>query len=490
MENSVILARKKFTAENFVSQVKLSAPSAVKRVLSTNAKSFISKAESVSKTLSLSGKVTVNVVYLSDLNTVESASAELEFIEKQQCEFDLENLFAVDSVRVDGVSSTSSEIMVTLLHSVRVSGTFGYSVASFDGEQSDFVTQTSSLSAHRLVSFAEDSFVVAEEVESNIKDMQVLSSNANVQALEVKCGVDKVVVEGKIVSELFESDGETYGLVTKQFEFKQEIQANSVSPEMIAEATVLVKNVRVTPEAKGDKTTLVYAFDLAAAAYVYEEHSYDLVTDMFSLNCNLSTKSNFVEAKTFESLSECKESFLTSTDISSIEGFDDLLGVFNASFECESATCNQSELCVEGKICADALILVSGEIKRLAVESHISFAAKTQEGLLCSLREVGVEILSYKVKAGKELEVNFELNFSLLNEGELCADFIESYELGERKSEDAFGVRVYVTGSGETLFDVARALNVRPEEIERQNDIQSGFESGKKIYVYSPINLI
>jgi len=47
-----------------------------------------------------------------------------------------------------------------------------------------------------------------------------------------------------------------------------------------------------------------------------------------------------------------------------------------------------------------------------------------------------------------------------------------------------------VTRKGETLFDVAKVLNVRPETITSQNDVQDIFEQGEKIYIYSPINLL
>lgn len=490
MENSVILTRKKFTADKFLSQVKFTAPSAVKKILSASANSFIANSECASGVLSLSGKVMVEVVYLSDLGTVEKSSGELDFIEKQQSRYTLDNLFVSDRALVENVSWTSSEVIVSVSHDVSVSGIYKYELSNFEDGQEEFVTKKTMVTSHSLVSSADDNFVVAEEIESNIKNMQVLFSKANVEISDIRSGVDKVIIEGKINTEVFESDGEAFGLVTKEFEFKQEIQADGVTPNMLVEAKVLVKNTTVTPEISEEKTTLVYAIDLFSKCYVFEENSYEVVSDMFSLKNDLVTTNDYVESKTYHSVSHYSENFMTSTDVSTLENFDDLLGVYDASFECDSIVQNGTNFQIQGKIHANALIQVEGGVNKLSIESDIVFENNMEAGLLIGDVTSSVEIGSFKVKAGKELEVNFKLNLAVTNESEFTLTFVKSYEKKDEKQEAIAGVKVYVAEANETLFDVARALNVRPEVISKQNEVSDVFEKGEKIYIYSPINLI
>ena len=66
--------------------------------------------------------------------------------------------------------------------------------------------------------------------------------------------------------------------------------------------------------------------------------------------------------------------------------------------------------------------------------------------------------------------------------------YVKAYEIKDAKHKDDYGVKVYITREGETLFDVAKVLCVRPEIIEEQNEIDGVFEQGEKIYVYSPIS--
>ena len=65
-----------------------------------------------------------------------------------------------------------------------------------------------------------------------------------------------------------------------------------------------------------------------------------------------------------------------------------------------------------------------------------------------------------------------------------------SYEVLNEKPENVNGVKVYITSGGDTLFEVAKAVNVKPEVIAEQNQVDGIFEGGEKIYIYSPINLI
>ena len=47
-----------------------------------------------------------------------------------------------------------------------------------------------------------------------------------------------------------------------------------------------------------------------------------------------------------------------------------------------------------------------------------------------------------------------------------------------------------MTKEGEDIFDVARALCVKPEVIESQNEVVDGkFSGGTRVFVYSPINV-
>jgi hypothetical protein len=67
--------------------------------------------------------------------------------------------------------------------------------------------------------------------------------------------------------------------------------------------------------------------------------------------------------------------------------------------------------------------------------------------------------------------------------------YVKSFELKQEKNKDDSAVKVYILKENKSLFEVAKALNVRPEIIAQQNEVDDVFEAGQKIYIYSPLNI-
>ena len=68
-----------------------------------------------------------------------------------------------------------------------------------------------------------------------------------------------------------------------------------------------------------------------------------------------------------------------------------------------------------------------------------------------------------------------------------CEKYVKTVEIKSEKDEDNSAVKVYITKESQSVFDIAKALNVKPEVILEQNEVDDVFEVGQKVYVYSPI---
>lgn len=490
MENLVVSAKKKVTLDKFVSTVRVSTQNEIKEILNVSARSVIGSAEQANSVVSLAGRVFVNVIYLSKDGEVLSAEGSVDFIEKQQMQYALSDLFASDNVSVQMDTFSSLEVLCSVTHNTRIFGIYRYEIADFVGENTSFVLNKKSFNSLQLIAVADDNFVVAEEADSNVKNMRVLSSSAKVVSYEAAAAVDKIVVDGKIAVEVVYDDTETIGACVKEFEFKQEIAAASVVPNMLALAYVEVKNVTVTPEEGQDKTHIVYAIDVYAKGYAYEENTYEIATDMFSLDSELENTYDYLEVKNYSSTKKQNEVVMSSTNISEIENFDDIVGVYSPEFKLSNIVEDGEKVYAEGNIVAYALYKEEEQIKKLDVVSPVKFEVIKDLGEVYDDFCAYVEISSFKVKAGKELEVAFKLDYSVSFGKNLSESFIKSFEVKDAKQKSEAGIKVYVTKQGETLFDVAKVLSVRPEMILEQNEVDDVFEQGEKIYVYSPINIM
>lgn len=489
MENITYFARKKITMEKFTSQVKIVAGNGIKKVLNVDAKAVISSCESLNGYVSLSGKINVNVIYLSQENEISHSDVVFDFIERQQLDISLDDIFAEDFVCLKNVNFSGTEVICILEHNVSLNGNYKYEFTDFSEENDDLVTKNTSFDALKFLTSCSDNFTISEETEASLSNITILSTSADVVIYETMSLVDRVSIDGKIISNIVYLDEQGVSNYTKEFEFKQEIACQNIVPNLVVSALSCVKNVTVNAEACENKTNLTYSFEVFAKALVYEESTYNLVDDVFSLKNKIQTVYDYVDTRSYLKMKNYTDTFMLSTDVSHIENFDDLLGVYLPKFELNLVEEIDGKGYISGTIFADALYKANEDCFVLPTKLQVKIEIIKESFEKIGKIKVIPEITSYKVKAGKNLEIVFVLNYSVVFEKDICTEFVKSYEKKGEKVENQSGVKIYVTSQGETLFDVAKSLNVRPETITSQNEVLDSFEQGEKIYIYSPINL-
>ena len=227
-----------------------------------------------------------------------------------------------------------------------------------------------------------------------------------------------------------------------------------------------------------------------AKCYVYDESVIEVVDDLFSLSHEVNLVEGFIETKNFKRTSQGFDTILSSTNVADIENFDDVQTVFDPKFVVKQVTEEGDKAVVEGEILAKALYTANAEHCVLEIKTDVKFEIEKEAVEKLGAIYAIVQVATHKVKAGKELETTFKLEYQA--EIETCASFnyVEKFEAIKAKRAEQGGIKVYVTKQGETLFDVAKVLSVKPEVIASQNENLDVFESGEKIYVYSQVNLM
>lgn len=474
--------------DKFSSQVKLSADSMIKNVLNVTATDSVASCECAGGFVSVSGKVKVNVIYVSDTNEICHTELVSDFIQKGQSA-NLEKTEAVASAAVTNYTVSGNDIICFLEHTISVSGNFKYELPVFDSEKDSLVLKTKTTAIPKLVESVADDFVVAEEFESNISMASVLGTSANARVNEVTCLVDKIAVSGKVFAEIISKDESGVTMLTREFEFKQEIEASGTLPNMVANANVVAQNITVTPEETDGKTNFVCAVDVHAFASVYDENETEFVTDMFSLKNEIQTTYTYLELAPYAGDKTYDDTILMVSDVSTLEDFDDVIGVFEPKFTCESAEKVNGKYVISGEVSVLTIYKSTDGVGSYVSSKEAKVETDPCENLNLEDVKSNVQVTSFKVKAGKDLEVMLSLNLNAKFETELAEKYVKGYEIKSEKQDNFSGIKVYVTSGGETLFDAARNLNVRPELISSQNEISGNFESGEKIYVYAPLNL-
>ena len=487
MENLAINARKKITMDKYFSQVKVVVPNNIKNIVNVSVRSDVISNEIANSFLIVNGKLYVDVVYISDENEIESVSNIIDFVEKQKVNLMISDLCANDCVKAENITFSSSEVMFTVVHQTDVYGVYKYLVGEYSENKDEFVLQEKCFECVNLIASGEDRFVVAEELESNIENAIVLSNSAKIIIGEIASALEKVVIDGKVIVSTFYKDSDGIGECHKEIEFRQEIAVKQALPGMFANAVVRVSNIAVTPEQKEDKTVMTYVIDLFTKTYLYEATTVRTYDDIFSLENELVPTYDYLELSLDDGYKYEQDVILMQTDISKLEDFDDIVGVYLPKIEVVELVDNAENASILSKISAVGVYKTSKGLEKMDLSYDIKF--DTDKEITKNMTKVipTVSISSFKVKAGKDLEISFSIGYKMMFEKTECDKYVKSYEIKSPKELDRSAVKVYITKSNQSVFDVAKAINVRPEVILEQNEIDDVFDVEQKVYVYSPI---
>ncbi len=480
---------KKFTMDKFYSQIKVVVPNNIKEVVSVLTRSDIVSNDIVNNFLVLNGKIYVDVVYISEENVIESMATVIDFVERQKFDLGLVDIAVSDKVHAENITFTSSEIVCVACHETEVTGVQKYSVGAFDSQENEFVFSKHEFECMNVVLANEDRFVVAEEVETNLGNINVLSSASNLVISDIAAEVDKIVIDGKVVIDLIYKDDGSICETQKEIEFRQEIAAKGSLPGMKAEAVVRPTNISVVVEQKEDKNYVSYVVDMYAKAYLLENKTIATYDDIFSLKNELVPTYDYIDLKKEDGIKFESDMILKQSDISGIEDFDDLVGVYLPSFDNVTFVDNGETAIVSANLCAVAVYKTMSGFEKLDLCYDVKFETEKDISKTIDRVVTTVMVSNFKIKAGKDLEVSFSVGYKLLFAKHSCEKYVKSFDVKAEKNQDDAAVKVYVLKDDQNLFEVAKVLNVRPEVILEQNEVDDCFEAGQKIYVYNPLNL-
>lgn len=489
MESLFVATEKKITMDKFFSQIKIVPEGSVKKILNAGAKVVVADAECQNNIVSLSGKVVAEIVYLSAENVVCRAENSLDFIEKQRADFSLSEVFAEDLVSVENVNFLGSDVVCSISHNVKLTGVYSYEIPKIENEEKEYVFNKKQLNLQKFVCACSDDFVVAEDVEKNLTNVEILQTSAKALVTNYAVENGKIVIDGKILSDVLILSNNEITSFAEEFDFKQEIAAEKALTDMSVNANVVLKNIMVTPEIKDEKTTFIFAVDLYAKAYVYETTSYELVSDMFSLKNEIEPTYDYIEANSALNSKNLTETVVIQSDVSQIEGFDDVFGVSLAQVKVLDVASEEGKVFVSAEVSATAFYKTLSDIGSFAVSKPVVIEIEKETTQEFESVSFAISVASFKVKAGKDLEVALNVRHTSKFVSKTSEQFIKSFETKQEKESSNFGIKVYVSKQGQTVFNVAKILNVTPDTILSQNQVDDVFESGQKIYVYSPVNL-
>jgi len=460
----------------------------VKKVISVESYSTIISSERVGDNLSFSGKTNYQIVYLTEEDKITSVIKESEWKHLANLNSNGECFVKAFSKENTVVDSSATEIVVASLVNIEIYTILSNTINALSNFNDDCVVKEKEYSYNKLVNIVQDNFSEISEQEVDFKVEEVLYNQVNVSLSNVVTGVDSLIIEGELNIASFVLVGEKVIRIDKVNNFRHECSALSATIDNVVDIDVFVSGVKVTLSNNeiDNKTNLIYSTDLGVNAVIYSIEKCCLVEDIFSTKKELTLNTECLLNETFfggNSLTTSVAStFLTENKV------DDILFLKDAQVNVFETTFNDDVCLVNGVVDFDFACLLDN---RDVVNIHgvVPFLQSVEINLEDKV-SANVQNVSYRLKNENEIEVELKICFSSKQIKEEYITFVNSIQEGENRESDNDAIIVYIVKKDESLFDIAKHLCVKPDEIIKQNNLEDGVVyEGMRLTVYVPLDI-
>lgn len=452
------------------------------RVLVVNSRPMIKGFEQVGDEINISGRLAVNVVFKDINGVLDSSSTVVDFSHRLQAGgdgqyfvFARELQSTIEAISEKEISVSSSiELVLTKMEAEEISFLKAGNENCFE--------ETRKIEVQTLQTIANEKFPVVEEFE--IDADKVLSCDATVVQRVITSFADGFLVEGEIFSSLLvEKEGEVKN-VFKNIQFTQEVAALGSKPNLVTNGKIFLNACTPTVvESENDKLLTTLSLSIGFVGFGYETKEVETLQDIFSdKNQLIVSRQGFgINAvKGFEN-TVSNQTLLLMTKEKTVS-FGSIVGVtdLNMSRDFKIEKDGSGEGFVQCTVVykhseTDEL---SSLVMGAPVTLQVDQASIADAQVVCNLK-------SFSKKKAKEIEIEIEVIQTKTVISEKFEYFVNAVEQGEKVEESQFAITVYAAEKGQTLFEIAKAMQVAPSIISSQNqNLPEVLPESRKIVLY------
>lgn len=462
----------------------------IDKVLDGFATCSIETSEKVGDFLQFAGKMNLTSVYVDTEKQLASERVEASFSEKVQIgDVDATAVVpSIVSVKQRRETSTFVDCTVTLL--VEVYGVMQDTIAFIEAGNSEVVEKTKEIESESLLCFNNSSFSLTEEVEVSEQIDRVIASYSSANITKIIPNGNYVEVVGEVVRDIVYVSGELIKKVQKRSDFTQEISLLNCTDETGVSAKIYTsgENFSVDINDEQTKTVLTFNSSMNVALWGFEKSKFNVLSDVYS-----TTKELEVKRLGFTSVNHLPTVILSETlneniDMSDSKRIDEIIAMGSNVISLEKTSFVDGELTIVGSINQKVIAKNYDNDDIFSTEVVVPFNCQFKTGLegssMLSAPMVTVRCTSFKNKAGKELNLTYEINVMSDVIHSKFEDYIsECVELSE-KTQSEHSIVIYMPKEDERVFDIAKKLSVTPEVLLAQNPGISDNERIEKVVIF------
>ncbi len=433
------------------------------------------------------GKALLCIVYEDGERKVCRAERGVEFYHKAEGKAVTPACFAKVGYTAENVSwrREGSGLYISVVIGAELS-VYGSKQIEYLAGGEGLVCQTEPLSLCKSLCVSGETEGEDEFDSDYVGDVLLHSENAIVHHASASAG--QIELEGEIALHICVLKGEELCSYERLTPFRMQIPCDEAFGSVTVEARACVKSAHLTAntdEEKG-KSRMLFSYCLSADCFLYVKEELSAVSDGFCKEQELRLDKANEGGRYLTKCVRCTER---------VSGVASLNPPLEGELTLQAALLPRAEIAcrkgehgmeAEGVALAEVLLKTAdGGYRSSTLTLPFVFALEEGEIAEATCLVCG---LNLRRKPNGEVEAEATVKLSVRYYERCEWTYIRGVEEGERYGEEQAGFSVFLTGEGETLWEVAKRLRCEPEEVQRNNpQLTFPLERGEKIFVYRQI---
>lgn len=464
----------------------------IARVLSIATDCSVSPSEVFAGEARYNGRVCFKMIYVDSAGLNHSMDYNADFTDKIACELihaGLKPMLSANILDTDIVSVSEREIKLACVMEISIDAVIAENANILTRGGENVYTHDDKIDYTRLVCECGETFTVSDTMK-DVKCANILLSEPKMIINRIKCGLDNIVAEGKIICDVC---GETddgmiisYQQVTN---FIQEMSAPSAKDSCFAVGSAMLSSYKVVMESNSESNAVLFDYQVNFFGKVFLEDTCSPVVDAFSASHELLQAGESIKIyknKMCASFSDRVDGSVT-LDIN-MPIADNVLAVTGAKLNIASALSKQGKIMFEGAASCNIIYFSSDTNSKnsVAVELPFSFGvnAGVNEGDEIAAKGIITKV-NTKIRRGNEIDIKAEIEIEAMASSVETKYVITELKLGEERALPTSAFSIHIAKCGETLWDVAKALGITPEMVLNQNPkLTLPLSGGERVIAY------
>lgn len=469
---------------------KIATQAEIAKIISFKSTATILHTEVIDGEIHFSGKLKTQIVFQTSANNYENASMETEWISAiKDSKIKNGNFVCAKATVIDQNITQASQNSISTSNIVEIEAKFitNDKITYTSGSSENIYVLNDGFTSDFLLTTDKQKITLDFEVKNHDKIRQILNENYCIRVKNAKPLNNMVALDGILnYSLLMLCDENELKIVNEDASFSEEILINGVNEESRIDMCLSITQCN----AKVEEDKLIITCIAEVCTNVYNSKTLNFVSDAFSTTNELNLKIVSLTQNKYKFSFDFENEVAGSVLVGG-EGYEirKVVGAFLNHINLAQVSYEGGEIIIEG-IANFTCVYVGVEDDINSVEIELPFAVKNRNTLLTEnqLFKVCACICDVRARIRKanEIEVIANACFQVKAfENEQYA-YVCDIEIGEGKVQQDVGMVVYVAKGGETIFEIAKKLSVKPTLITAQNpNLIEPIGEGEQIIIYN-----